>query len=72
MAAQSALGHPLRQLRPRASAWGREKRNSLLNPGTEGKGGQRLEILGWVCSGDSMLPQEGMELGHKGLGDRDP
>lgn len=48
MVAQSALCHPLRQLRPRASAWGGEKRNSFLNPGIDGKGGQRLEILG-VC-----------------------
>lgn len=30
MVAQSALCHPLCQLRPRASAWGREKWNSFL------------------------------------------
>lgn len=46
MVAQSALCHSLLQLSPRASAWGREKQNSFLDPGKEGRGGQRLKTLG--------------------------
>lgn len=46
MVAQSALCHSLLQLSPRASAWGREKQNSFLDPRKEGRRRHRLKILG--------------------------
>lgn len=55
MAAQSALCRPLLQLRPRASAWGRESRQFISGPWKKRKGRAENGNLGGECAVETVI-----------------
>ena len=68
MAAQSALCHPPPPAETQSLCLGEREWGIHFWTLEEKEGeGRKWKSLGWVCSGDSILSQVGVELGGKGL-----